>query len=645
MSNSLLPSLITATAIVASIGSIDDYGAMVNMFERSGFTPAKSCSELLANCCDARASHVRFVIQKDDSIRLIDNGLGMSEENARSCLSLFRANHEGEQTMGVSGCGAKPAMYLLGARRHVNILTHKEGEPFLSIQIPFDEMMEQRRYSDMIQMYHMEEPDRLDFCRMISEMDGRPNDNNRTGTIIRFVYSESVASHITQQFTQSYNPYTDDGEYIPPSDRMSIVFGKMRNHSQHPISRVELVDNGAHSVLNLYDYLGGNDEEYVHRNSAHIEIYSRPLEDTHLFRHVMVLNDGTRMEVPRKGAGYSKSITEISAAHYQELQNAPYTREGVFEIIAGTRNGPHFDSQAVLANRAVLNHEYDVEHGISCLNHPTEQDFANYPIIVRNNQVIGKFEYENIRIATSVRGTADTRFDFYHTRLELRYNTSSEQLNRIDTRVIGIQANKNQYSSMMHIYHVPLTRMICWFQRKTSEETKARLRELYPMAQPPVEPDSDEESVSSLESVASSAPSPQPPIQQFIPIPTPNPEPIPSPAPSPEPAPVPVPLPLNHIPVITPQVVSVTQHQRRYISAQEGIDLITHLLHNTEETQIFETIILKYRESYEHAAMKMCFRYMSREQKVQLLIELIRSHHPDLSREMLGGSEIYRVQI
>jgi len=572
-----------STEFISQIGNVDDYGAMVNMFERSGFTLAKSCCELLANSCDARATHIRFIIDSQH-IRIIDNGCGMSEDNATSCLSLFRANHEGEETMGVSGCGAKPAMYLLGNRQEATIFTHKEGFPFLAIRVPFEEMMATRRYSGMIEMGPMDAIQQEEFCKLISAMDGKINDNNRTGTIIRFNSTESVGNHIIQHFTQSNSFHKEDNEYISPDDRMGIVFGKMRRHETHPIQSVDLVEgDNEPTPLNLYDYLGGRDDEFIFRNTAVIQVYSKPILQTLKFVYVMEFN-GTLFEIKPSGSGYSKTPTEISTKDYDALQQHPYTRYQNMTVVAGTRSDPIFNSREIMERKKrVPNHHYDMEHGVECYGNPKEQEFALLPSIVRNNQVIGKFEYDTIKIITSVRSDPDQRLRFYHTRLELQYSTNSDQLNLIDTRVIGIQANKNQYKSMMHVYHVPLTRLICYFQTETSKETKKRLEEYWDSISPLPEEIDETSDIESDEETVSSVPSRS--VRSMTP-----PSPPPSPLPlltipqlfeeentvvseeSTEPV-MPLPPPVSVAPLVVPQVISVHQYSRETITVEQSSDL------------------------------------------------------------------------
>jgi hypothetical protein len=502
-----------------------------------------------------------------------------------------------------------------------------------------------------------------EFCRLISEMDGLPNDNNRTGTIIRFNTSEHIENHIIQQFKQSSPFHKEDNEYISPDDRMGIVFGKMRRHETHPIQSVDLVKDDNTTPLNLYDYLGGGDDEFIFRNTAVIQVYSRPILQTLKFVYVMEFN-GTRFEIKPSGSGYSKTPTEISQKDYDALQQHPYTRYQNMTVVAGTRSDPIFNSRATIMEKkaGTVDHKYDIEHGIKCLGNAKEQEFASLPSIVRNNQVIGKFEYDTIKILTSVRSNADLRFKFYHTRIELQYSTNSDQLNLIDTRVIGIQANKNQYKSMLHVYHVPLTRLIYYFQTETSKETQQRLVAYWDTISPlPEEIDetsdveSDEETVSSVSSRSVRSMTPPSPPPSPLPLPLPTLPTIPQQfgeeiavgsglGLSTEPV-VPVPPPVSIAPLVIPQVIPVHQYSRETITVVQGLEIISYILHNTQETQIFETLILKFREIYEHPAMKMCFRYMNREQKVQLLLEVIHERHPDTTRELLGGSELLQFYI
>ena len=78
-------------------GKFNEAGILAS-FERQGFTPAKRLLELVANSIDAiynvisttndYAGKIAFDIQKD-YIKMIDNGIGMSEADAENMWDAF----------------------------------------------------------------------------------------------------------------------------------------------------------------------------------------------------------------------------------------------------------------------------------------------------------------------------------------------------------------------------------------------------------------------------------------------------------------------------------------------------------------------------------------------------------------------------
>jgi hypothetical protein len=97
----ILSAVVASVAVAGVCGSLDERGLM-NSLDRKGFTYPRCGAELLANICDARATRARIIVDKD-SIRLIDNGIGMNEDRIKNMLSLFRENHINDNSMGVSG--------------------------------------------------------------------------------------------------------------------------------------------------------------------------------------------------------------------------------------------------------------------------------------------------------------------------------------------------------------------------------------------------------------------------------------------------------------------------------------------------------------------------------------------------------------
>ena len=116
--------------VVAGVcGSLDERG-LINGFDRKGFTYTRCGAELVANICDASATQALIIVDRD-AIRLIDNGVGMNEHGIQNMFATFRENHNNDNSMGVSGLGAKPSINILSKKNEnpttVHMYTHMDG--------------------------------------------------------------------------------------------------------------------------------------------------------------------------------------------------------------------------------------------------------------------------------------------------------------------------------------------------------------------------------------------------------------------------------------------------------------------------------------------------------------------------------------
>jgi hypothetical protein len=218
-------------------GAIDERG-FINSFDRKGFTHKKGGSELLSNSYDAGSTRVLIDVCRD-KIKLIDNGRGMNITQLGNMFTMYRENHTGDRSMGVSGVGAKPSLYLLSKRdgnpSPVTIFTHTEGGEYLKAIVPFDKMKEEGKYTGMIEHMAMTE----------EEMDEFNSDRgNPVGTTIIMKYSETTHEYFEKQFS-------NDRKTMDLSDRLDCIFGKTRMDISY--KDYELAD-GANKNLELYNY-------------------------------------------------------------------------------------------------------------------------------------------------------------------------------------------------------------------------------------------------------------------------------------------------------------------------------------------------------------------------------------------------------
>src|SRR3972149_5017015 len=105
---------------------------------QTGYSFVQAISELVDNSIDARVESAPLVVRvelKRDSIQVMDNGTGMTEEEAGRCLKLAHSDKGGK--LGEFGLGLKTACLSLGRRFRIYTTTKPDSEKYI---IDFDEV-------------------------------------------------------------------------------------------------------------------------------------------------------------------------------------------------------------------------------------------------------------------------------------------------------------------------------------------------------------------------------------------------------------------------------------------------------------------------------------------------------------------------
>jgi len=104
---------------------------------QTGYSFVQAISELVDNSIDARLESAPLVVRvelKRDSIQVMDNGTGMTEEEAGRCLKLAHSIKKGK--LGEFGLGLKTACLSLGRRFRIYTTTKPDSEKYI---VDFDE--------------------------------------------------------------------------------------------------------------------------------------------------------------------------------------------------------------------------------------------------------------------------------------------------------------------------------------------------------------------------------------------------------------------------------------------------------------------------------------------------------------------------
>jgi hypothetical protein len=472
--NSASSVLATAVVIAGVCGSLDERG-LINGFDRKGFTYPRCGAELLANIYDARASQARVIVDRD-TIRLIDNGIGMNEEKIQNMFSTFRENHINDYSMGVSGLGAKPSIYILSKKNEkpttVYMYTHMDGCGYIKATIPFDKIKEEGRYTGMITYDIMNESE---VARFLEER----QDTNPVGTTIQWVYSETTHQYFEKQFSNA-------SKKMDMNDRLCCIFGKTRLNIQY-----KDYESADFIPLDLYDYFSDERPEYY--TGIKEDIIDHWVDSDNNDRFIWE-NDDKEYEFRFKAKGISKNLEEVKNKN-------GWTKEGFYVVKNAMRRDTKLfdelnptctqkitvDSKTRKETKTIIYGNFTASNELSeyeqhFFNGTTDDMKANIGKlhIVRNTQLVACIEMVDGFKISSSRASADANMKTILHKTELSYETKSYQDNRMDI-AIGIQENKNQHSGdlpkslIRMITHIKLLRyneIIAYFQSKCDDKIR-----------------------------------------------------------------------------------------------------------------------------------------------------------------------------
>jgi hypothetical protein len=414
-------------------GSINERG-FLNSLYRKGFTHAKCISELFANSLDSMDKldntynevnkKIAFEV-KEQNILMIDNGRGMSYNDANNMFDMHRENHKDDSSRGVSGIGAKPALSILSEKKLVQLLTRVPGGDYISITVPWDRIHNEGRYNKMISIRLMNDSEKIEF-----EKERQENDmitiNGIHGTTIKFPNNNKLKKAIEYNFPLNI----EEDEGINCLDRLSVIFGRDNFVSTYKVyNKIGKIYN-----LSKYNYLEGSDSDfYLGKSEDIIEMWVNSSEN---YRYIWRNTDGKRYEIRPSGGGLSKipELCNINMNGYKEV--------GIYTVKTGLRKFTEFfdyDNPIIPDSSSEKNiNPYHIEHiGKDSI------DFLYSYKLVRNNQLIGLIQPPDGKVGSS-RGNVMSFVGNIMLQCEVVYNPVSTQ-NSFQDHAMNIQENKNQY--------------------------------------------------------------------------------------------------------------------------------------------------------------------------------------------------------
>jgi hypothetical protein len=440
-----------------TVGSIDERGYLKGLTRR-GYTPAKCRLELEANVLDAmdripfmdESPHRLIYDVRGDSIKMIDNGVGMNNINLEHMFALHRENHTSEESRGVSGIGAKPALSILSQKSDVYLYTHKVNGGYFHAYIPWADIHSSGTYTGKIQVRSMTDAEKEEFMTERAE-NGMLAGQNIHGTTIKFPVNSTLRQTINDTFTS-----IGDSDMTNPLDRSQIVYGR---------ENIQMFCKTEEGTLQLpfYNYFGDpNPNSYYTGVSTHtIEQWSNA--DSTRFIWV---KGAERYEIKAEGRGLSKQ------PHPLRTNMSGFQPVGDYTVKIGLRKDTAYfntEDPKEPPNTTEL-YEYDRQF----LGEKDEHDYLSQFKLFRNNMLIGLVPPPDIAIG-SMRAHADSRLEYMRVQVEISFNPVSLQDNAQD-RAMNIQENKNQFDGKT--LPKTFTRLVKQMRKEKADEIKAYFNQL-----------------------------------------------------------------------------------------------------------------------------------------------------------------------
>jgi flagellar biosynthesis GTPase FlhF len=416
------------------VGSINDAGILSGL-KRKGITPEKSLSELFANSIDAGCNEIRYKVFRNN-IKIIDDGKGMNMEAIQNMFDIHKENHKNDKSLGVSGVGAKAASLILSNDTMVVLYTKCVHGEYYKVEIPWDEMLQKGKYTNMIRPVTMSTDDIVEFHKERETMK-----NKYTGVTIKFKYSDKLKLHIEKQFCSVEEYRKKYNSEIIPENQLGVIYGAFPLDCSY-----EHYEEKELRKMAKYNYFGGEDNEfYKGKTEETISVYEK--EDKP--KRYILNKNGEQYEIKQlglKGKQVKKDIEKITESFIG------WSHLGNFILKVGCRRDDNYfndESSEIkkLPDSGAENHlKYEEDYFgdvIDGQNIKLREYFCK-PELKRNNQIICSFDLPD-EIIGNRRANAKSMFGIKHLKCQLSYDPVSSLNNPLDL-LCGIQENKNQCS-------------------------------------------------------------------------------------------------------------------------------------------------------------------------------------------------------
>lgn len=422
----------TMTCRETLIGKIHE-GGIIKSLEQKGHDDISCLDELLSNCYDANAKNVNITRQHlyGEKIAISDDGDGLNETDADNMYNAYYVKSR-NKTIGMSGIGAKAALYLLSKKTETINISLKDGA-FITIIAPWNKIIEEQKYTDNI-VLRSSTQDEIDlFCSII---------NGTSGTILFIPFCKIIWEKIKTQFVLD--------EPVEILKSLSVRYGftpddfNIKFDSEHVLKKY----NPSHKVTIR--------KIYILKNK---------------FGEIKYISDKDE-EFPRVGKG-----TSTERRNTPEDQRRGYKLVNTLEIHICLP----YDKDYKVSAATWYPRELDIFKGSHDRDVAEKIKASDYPLIIRNDYVLGQCLIDILKISNR-RSSATAREYFDHFTAIIWNQSDNTSIDDI----IGTQENKGQLHdkievSLKRLIHSIKVDEIEEFKRISEKERISKIKKCLPV--------------------------------------------------------------------------------------------------------------------------------------------------------------------
>ena len=402
--------------------TIDEKGFIKNLL-RLGFTKNQSFSEIFTNSIDAKST--KIIIQKNkNTIRIIDNGVGMNKEELKNKYNLMKQRTRDRDTTGCAGIGGTTSEFILAKIKSIVITKKAKSDDIFVAEVDWNRVYTEHKLFDSI-IYRPPTCEETEI--FLAERDG-------PGTTTILYYAKEDETELTNLLDSQFDPKKKKD--ITHCERFDIIFG--HKNCQFVYTHWKTKKD---IILELYNLNKYREEDMNYKFKDYdIEIHKEINSG-----NIIYICEGRIIDV-HGSTGKGKKTYKKTLSKY--IKTCDTTKVGIIKLnLYNPYDEKRFDinnPKLPGASQKLNNYENKFFRPLGETNAFLDREFIQEMQIYRNNHYLG---IKNICNKNSSRASGEANNKLFYTRSFIEFFVESEEdeieISPLD-ELFGVQLNKNQ---------------------------------------------------------------------------------------------------------------------------------------------------------------------------------------------------------